>query len=521
MKNLIKTTALLFTFSIFLFQSYFALAQAPKSVNYQAIARDNSGNIMANQSVSVGISILQGSAAGTSVCDETYAVTTNNFGLINIEIGTQNPTDFANIDWGASSYWVEVSLDGNVFGTSQLVSVPYALHAAVADSIAGGSPEYWTKIGNDVFLTDTLNNLGLGTQYPSAPLHIKALGTSHQNGIRLETSQGTGEDWYIYMPSSDNLQFRNDLAEYMTIEMNTGNVGIGIMDPVAKLDVDNSTEASTINVNNTRLASSNHGVKSTVEAPHDFQYAFHGTSTVNSDLNYWAYGARLYADANDHATGTLADAFGVYVYAYADDVAYGVRSYAYGDNTSYGLYAYSTSTAATTYAVYASGNLTCSGTKAATVRTVDGPKEVYSQESPEIWFEDFGSSSVINGQAFVNLQNDFVSTVTVNDQYPIKVFITPNSRLGDWWVEKNGTSFTLHAPDAADGSAFDYRIIAKRQGYEDYRMKDVPESYTDYNLYQNIEDVPEEYRQKWVENAPEEVQMQYPQYLKKDHFEQN
>ncbi|PLX26213.1 hypothetical protein C0581_04935, partial [Candidatus Parcubacteria bacterium] len=135
MKIIIKTSAALFTFAILILHSYFASAQTPQSINYQAIARDNGGMVMVNQSVSLQIRILQGSSTGTQVCDETFATTTNDFGLINLQIGSQDPTAFAAIDWAAGPYWIEVSLNGNLFGTSQLVSVPYALHANTADSL--------------------------------------------------------------------------------------------------------------------------------------------------------------------------------------------------------------------------------------------------------------------------------------------------------------------------------------------------------------------------------------------------
>lgn len=114
-------------------------AQSPQTINYQAVARSSSGTIMANQGVSVQIRILQGSSSGTEVCSETFAVTTNDFGLINIQIGSQNPVSFSSINWGIDSYWIEVSLNGNLFGVSQLISVPYALHSNTADSLVNFS----------------------------------------------------------------------------------------------------------------------------------------------------------------------------------------------------------------------------------------------------------------------------------------------------------------------------------------------------------------------------------------------
>ncbi|MCK4678306.1 MAG: hypothetical protein KAT48_09255, partial [Bacteroidales bacterium] len=63
------------------------IAQAPQAFNYQAIARDKAGNILSNQQVSIKIIILQGDVDGPAVYQETHTATTNNFGLINLDIG--------------------------------------------------------------------------------------------------------------------------------------------------------------------------------------------------------------------------------------------------------------------------------------------------------------------------------------------------------------------------------------------------------------------------------------------------
>lgn len=97
---------------------------------YQAILRDATGNVNANTTAQMDISILQGSADGTSVFTETHAITSNTFGLVNLTIGSQNPTDFDLIDWANGPYFIKIIIDGVEFGTSQLLSVPYALHAS-------------------------------------------------------------------------------------------------------------------------------------------------------------------------------------------------------------------------------------------------------------------------------------------------------------------------------------------------------------------------------------------------------
>jgi hypothetical protein len=136
MKKIILTVA---AFAILGFNAF---SQAPEAVKYQAVVRDGSSLIVANQSVGVQLRILEGSASGTAVYTETFNVTTNQFGLINLEIGTGTTTDdFSTIDWGNGSYFIENAIDVSggttyeVMGTSQLLSVPYALHANTADNV--------------------------------------------------------------------------------------------------------------------------------------------------------------------------------------------------------------------------------------------------------------------------------------------------------------------------------------------------------------------------------------------------
>lgn len=138
--SIFRIVILLFAFQISFFTSY---AQAPQSFSYQAVARDNNGNVLINKNLSMRISLLQGSVSGSSVYSETHSVTTDNTGIINLAIGggTKVSGDFNSINWGSGSYFVKVEMDANngsnflVMGTSQLLSVPYALYAKNSGSI--------------------------------------------------------------------------------------------------------------------------------------------------------------------------------------------------------------------------------------------------------------------------------------------------------------------------------------------------------------------------------------------------
>ena len=139
MKGILHITLVLL--STFYFGLFTLKAQAPEKMSYQSIVRDASNNLVTNTQVGLQVRILQGSAIGTEVYNETQSPTTNTNGLLSVEIGGQ--TGFDTITWANGPYFIETSIDplgGNSYtitGTSQLLSVPYALHAKTAESITG------------------------------------------------------------------------------------------------------------------------------------------------------------------------------------------------------------------------------------------------------------------------------------------------------------------------------------------------------------------------------------------------
>lgn len=149
------------------FSTFLSFAQSPDAFKYQAVIRDASNLILNNQAVGMQLIIHQGTAGGTAVYTETFAPTTNAYGLVNLEIGTGTTVDdFSAIDWANGPYFMETAVDvtgGTSYssmGTSQLLSVPYALHATTAtfvdDADADPSNELQTlSLSNDtLYLTD-------------------------------------------------------------------------------------------------------------------------------------------------------------------------------------------------------------------------------------------------------------------------------------------------------------------------------------------------------------------------------
>mgnify|MGYP001002958349 CR=1 FL=1 len=126
--------AVLFTASVF--------AQSPQKMSYQAVIRNSSNALVTNTQIGMEINIRQGSPTGTVVYTETQTPTTNANGLVSIEIG--GGAGFSTINWANGPYFIETKTaivppltTYTITGTSQLLTVPYALHAKTAETVTG------------------------------------------------------------------------------------------------------------------------------------------------------------------------------------------------------------------------------------------------------------------------------------------------------------------------------------------------------------------------------------------------
>ena len=150
-------------------------SQTPESMNYQAVIRDGSGNVVASQPVSLRIKILQGSVSGSSVYIETFTPTTNAYGSIAIQIGTGTVITgtFNTIDWGGNTHFVETAVDISggtnytVISTTQFVSVPYALHAKSSDA--------WSTNSNLNFTNNKVSVGNTSSSNQTYPLSVVSL----------------------------------------------------------------------------------------------------------------------------------------------------------------------------------------------------------------------------------------------------------------------------------------------------------------------------------------------------------
>lgn len=167
-------------------------AKAPQKMSYQAVIRNSSDALVVNTQVGMQITILQGSVNGDAVYTETQTPTTNANGLVSIEIG--DGVGFDVIDWVSGSYFIKTETDPTggtsytITGTSQLLSVPYALHAKTSDALT--SAHYVGELygGGVVFWVDHTGQHGL-------ILNMVDLSTSQEWSNVDDVIIGSTNDW--------------------------------------------------------------------------------------------------------------------------------------------------------------------------------------------------------------------------------------------------------------------------------------------------------------------------------------
>jgi hypothetical protein len=181
---------------LFFCLTFLTIAKAqtpPNAFNYSAVARNAAGQQIATTTIGIQITILKSSTTGTSQYSENHFVNTDAFGLFNLVIGAGaiQSGSMATIDWSSDNYYLKVGMDaagGTNFltmGTTQLLSVPYAMHSKTADSITGGSfsGNYNDLVNTPVNVSNFNNDAGYITN-ESQQLSVSLIGDTLflQNG---------------------------------------------------------------------------------------------------------------------------------------------------------------------------------------------------------------------------------------------------------------------------------------------------------------------------------------------------
>jgi uncharacterized protein (TIGR02145 family) len=201
----------IFTTIVIIILGVYLFSQTPQKISYQAVIRNASNALITSHAVGMRISILQGSATGTTVYAETQNPTTNSNGLISIEIGGGTPVSgsYAGINWSAGTYFIKTETDPTggtsytITGTSQLLSVPYALHAKNAEELTGSITtsqisDFQTSVTNNAaVLANTAKN-----SYPASDAtKLAGISAGAEVNVNADWNATSGDAQILNKPS--------------------------------------------------------------------------------------------------------------------------------------------------------------------------------------------------------------------------------------------------------------------------------------------------------------------------------
>jgi hypothetical protein len=397
--------------------------------------------------------------------------------------------DFGSGIFNGNALWLEIGVrPGESTGSFTVLSplqamtaTPYAIYAANAPA---GVDSPWKINGSSIYYLG--GNVGLGNNNPSYTLDIRDFGTSpaHQYTLSVESDSS----WTIFGNNWNNSA--SSLGVYGgTHSQAAGAAGVWGCVSTAPSSADGvlgTTNGSGAGVKGTNYASDGYGVY----GHNTSQYGGVGVYGVTDSST--GYGVKGTAPGGASGVYGSCSGYGNGVYGYNSTNGPGVRGYSiasngvwgetssynpidagvYGkaNNAGYGVYSYGNF--GSSGHAYISGNLYVSGSKSAVIATSEGNKKVYSQESPEVWFEDFGEGKLQGGKASIELAPLFLETVTIDEKNPLKVFIQLNEDCNGVYVQRRATGFDVkELKNGTSQAQFTYRVVAKRKGFETVRLE--------------------------------------------------
>ena len=351
-----------------------------------------------------------------------------------------------------------------VFGEGAIGIQGYANTGGLAGLFRGATEV--TGNGNNTVIGDP----GCGSGYAG----IGFIAATLSNCTNYALTGGAAGDTYVNSGGTASIHFRNNNSELVTID-NLGNVNV-----IGAVGYGNLAVAGTV----TAGAS----LPGTIDPATVGVYgAISGSSLVGEyglgTAGVWGdTGGANYVGVMGTADSGIAGIFNNNSTQYP---AVEVANYAGGESTIFAAYGYKASGYLNGDCVISTtGDLSCTGTITGAVPAGAQKVSVYATQSTENWFEDAGGGQLVGGAAHIDLDPIFAQTVNTN--VPYRVFLTPGGECKGLYVsQKSATSFDVRELGGGNSNiAFDYRIMAKRNGFENARLADVTKKYQEMEQQQ-------------------------------------
>jgi hypothetical protein len=497
--------------------------------------------------VGITFSLYSEQTGGVPLWSEVQNVQVDKTGHYTVELGSTQPDGLpVELFSSAQAQWLGVQQQGQAEQPRiMLLSVPYALKAADAETFGGKPPSafmpapdsgtaangsgilpigkknntpsvsgggtanyiaLWTgasDLGSSLIYQAANNYIGIGTTTPEYPMVVHA----HSSGPVVEVTQSSSRGMAVLATAYATLGDTTGVQGEVASPSGTGILGLATSATGDATGVNGSTASSTgtgvagsatantganLGVYGTTVSPSGVGIIGDNKANSGAAVGMKGLTASQGGIAMLGVGVAqstegatvtlrpigVWGDTNvDTGIGVLATAdFGIAFAGYNNAENISTVKFENDETTDFNgnILATHNPHFDGTCVIDVGGNLGCTGSKSAVVPVDGGTRKValYAVEAPENWFEDAGSGRLSNGAAVVQLESTFAQTV--NGEVEYHVFLTPNGDCKGLYVtNKTGDSFEVR--ELGGGTAnvgFDYRIMARRKGYETIRLAD-------------------------------------------------
>jgi len=409
--------------------------------------------------------------------------------------------DFYGYDGSAGQRAGELTMYAD--GTPTAGVVPGRFEIETASSTGADTPRITAYSNDNVVMSTHGGKVGIGTAAPAAVLEVNGTAKFDGNitfastqtfpitgtgggtitGITTTsplTGSGTSGSVALGLNTSTLETTLNGVYPQLSATTNAFKGGASFTGPITAASSSGNGVYGSTNENGA-------GVLGTVASPVSQDSGVTGIDTGASVVgNTYEITSGVWGDVSAASNGTLWNVgvmgsadngqAGVFLNNSAEYPTLVVMNYSSGGAT--GLFKTFMAKSAEGTCGIGSGSMSCTGPiKSLASSGPDSTVETYSVQSPENWMEDFGSGNLQNGVALITVDPGFGKTVTGDASY--HVFLTPNGdSKGLYVISKTATTFEVRESGGGTSTlSFDYRIVAKRRGYETQRLVDVTERF--------------------------------------------